>query len=185
MGFLMGAIIGITFASLISHSKHLERGFYPIIVFFQAIPKSALCPLFIVWFGYGFAPKAMVTFLITFFPILTNTYTGLTIIEPEMSDMMNSLKASKWQIYRKIRLPKSMPYIFTAFKISAPLSVVAAVVAEFIAGESGLGYLVQLSVYHMDMALLFSCLILMAAIGIGMFSVVSISERLALPWYKK
>lgn len=185
IGFSSAAVIGIALATIIATSKHLERGMYPIIVFFQSVPKSALCPLFIAWFGFGFLPKAMVAFLITFFPILINTITGLTIIEPEMLDMMSSLRASKWQVFRKIRLPKSLPYMFSGFKISAPLSVIGAIVAEFIAGDAGLGYLVQVAVYQVNMPLLFSSLAGMAIMGVALFAIATISEKFLLPWYKR
>jgi len=184
-GFSVAAIVGITLATLIAHSQRLARGLYPLLSMSDAIPKAALAPLFVIWIGFGALPRLLITFLTAFFPIVVNTLSGLTIIEPEMLDMMSSLKATKWQVFRKIRLPTSMPYIFTAFKISAPLSVIGAVNAEFFSGNEGLGYLVLESNWRVDIPLLFSALVCMAAIGLGLFAVVLVTERLLLPWYKK
>jgi NitT/TauT family transport system permease protein len=185
VGFSSAGVFGIGLAVIVSFSKHIERALYPIVIFFQSVPMSALSPLFIAWVGFGFLPKAMIAFLITFFPILVNAVTGLTIIEPEMLDMMNALHATRWQMYRKIRLPKSLPYIFTAFKIAAPLSVIGAVNAEFFSGNEGLGYLVLEANCRVNIPLLFSSLVCMAAMGIGLFVLVILAERLLMPWYKK
>jgi NitT/TauT family transport system permease protein len=185
LGFATGIIGGILLAIPIAHSKHLQRGLYPLLTFSQSIPKSALAPLFIVWFGLGLLPKVAIAFLITFFPILVNSLNGLVVTETELLDLMRSLHASKLQILVKIRLPRSLPFIFSGLEIAAPLSVIGAVIAEFIAGDRGLGYLVMLATYLRDTPLLFASIVTMAIIGLVMFWAVVIAERFLLPWYKK
>jgi NitT/TauT family transport system permease protein len=184
-GFAAGIIGGVALAIPVAHSKHLQRGLYPLLTFSQSIPKSALAPLFIVWFGYGFLPKVAIAFLITFFPILVNSLNGLVLTEVELLDLMRSLRASKLQILVKIRLPRSLPFLFSGLEIAAPLSVIGAVISEYIVGDRGLGYLVMVSVYLADTPLLFASMILMAAIGLGMLWAVMVAEKFLLPWYKK
>jgi len=184
-GFFVATVVGIVLAILISQFAFFERGLYPLLSFFQSVPKSALAPIFVVWFGFGYLPRIIVAFLVVFFPILVNTLTGLSITKPQLLDLVSSMRATKLQILTKIRLPNSLPFIFSALKIAAPSSVIGAVVAEFMSGNSGLGHLVLKANFMVDMRLLFASVFGMAVIGTAMFLAVVIAENRLLPWYKR
>lgn len=185
VGFVGSSLLGMALAIPIAHSSRLKSGFYPIIVAFNAVPKVALAPIFVIWFGLGFLPKALICFLIGFFTLLVNGIKGLTITELELLDLMRSLKANTWQIFVKIRLPRSLPFIFSALKIIATSSVIGAVSAEVMSGDEGLGYLILYANWRMDNTLLFADIICMASMGLFLFSLVGIAEKLLLPWYKR
>lgn len=182
-GFTLGAIIGIALAIAIVYSTFLKNALYPLIVFTQAVPKIAIAPIFLIWFGYGILPKIIIGFLIVFFPIVINTAAGLMAIEPELMDLIRSLKASGFQVFTKIRLPNSLPYIFTGFKIAMPLAVVGAVIGEFVGSQEGLGYLILVAQHEMNTALAMGCVVLLALMGIGLFALVSVLEKKLMPWH--
>jgi NitT/TauT family transport system permease protein len=184
LGFMIGFAIGMGLAILIVHSGRLQRGLYPLLSFFQSVPKGVLAAIFIVWFGFGFLPKLLVTFLTTFFAILVSSLAGLAISETELLDLMRSLHASKLQILVKIRLPRSLPFVFSGLQIAGPLSVIGAVNAEFMVGNVGLGYIVMVANWQVDMPLLFASIALMSLIGLGMFWAIVALER-HFAWYKK
>ncbi|MFQ6115510.1 MAG: ABC transporter permease [bacterium] len=185
LGLSLASVVGIGLAVVMAHSEHLQTLFYPLVVFSHMVPQSALAPFYVILFGFGPFPKILVTFFITFFPMLMNTMSGLTITEPELLDLVRSLRATKLQILTKIRLPRSLPFIFSGLKIAGPGSVIGAIVAEFIIGDMGLGYLVQISVHLVDTTLLFSVITCMAVVGIILFEVPFIAEKILLPWYKR
>jgi len=130
---------------MIAYSRLLSRMIYPVLVFTQAVPKVAIAPVFLIWFGYGLLPKVLMTFLIAFFPIVVDTAAGLMMIETELIDLARSLKASGTQVFVKIRFPNALPHLFSGLKIAAPLAVVGAIVAEFVGTNNGLGYIILLA----------------------------------------
>jgi NitT/TauT family transport system permease protein len=154
----------------------------PIIALFNSLPKIALAPLFLLWFGFGIVPNIMIAVLIAFFPVVINTATGLNAVEEDLLDLVRYLDASKWQVFLKIRLPNSLPYVFSGFKISATLCVVGVIVGEFIASTQGLGYLIKSSQGTMDTPPMFASLILISILGLSFFGAISLLERLVMPW---
>jgi NitT/TauT family transport system permease protein len=182
LSFFMTAVSGIFIAILITWSKILNTIITPIIVFFNSLPKIALAPLFLLWFGYGILPNTLIAVLIAFFPVIINTSTGLKEVDEDLLDLVRYLGASKWQLFTKIRIPNSLPYIFSGFKISATLCVVGSIVGEFIASEKGLGYLLKDAQAFIDTPTMFACLFVISALGLLFFAAISGIEKIVMHW---
>ena len=182
LGFAGSAVSGILVATLIAHSRFLEKGVFPFLVVANSIPIVAIAPLLTIWFGFGLTPKILIAMIITFFPIVTNTTRGLKAADYRIVEMMQSINATPWQIIRKIELPTALPYIFSAFKISLSLSLIGAVVAEFYGADHGLGYLVIYSATQLETELLFLAILILAATGVSVFLVFSWIESRFASW---
>ena len=182
LGFLLGVVIGIACASVIVYSRFLANVIFPLIVILQIVPKVAIAPLFLIWFGYGWESKMLIAFLIAFFPIIVNTVSGLRSVEPEMIELVRSLEATNWQIFRKVRLPNSLPYIFSGLKISITLAVIGAIIGEFVGGNQGLGYLIIVANFELDTPLMFGSLVLLSLMGLALYGIIELLERLLIPW---
>ncbi len=182
ISFSATAFLGVFVAILVTWSRFLRRMITPIIALFNSLPKIALAPLFLLWFGFGIIPNILIAVLIAFFPVVINTAAGLNAVEEDLLDLVRYLHASKWQVFLKIRLPNSLPYVFSGFKISTTLCVVGAIVGEFIASTQGLGYLIKSSQGTMDTPPMFASLILISFLGLLFFGAISILERLVMPW---
>ncbi len=182
LGFLLGVVIGIACASVIVYSRFLANVIFPVIVILQIVPKVAIAPLFLIWFGYGWESKMLIAFLIAFFPIIVNTVSGLRSVEPEMVELVRSLEATNWQIFRKVRLPNSLPYIFSGLKISITLAVIGAIIGEFVGGNQGLGYLIIVANFELDTPLMFGSLVLLSVMGLVLYGIIELLERLLIPW---
>jgi NitT/TauT family transport system permease protein len=180
-GFAISIVVGIPLGVLIISSKWLQRILYPLLVASQSIPKVALAPIFVVWFGFGPLPKVLIAFSIAFFAIVVNTVVGLSRTPPEMMHLMRSLGARPMQIFFRVRVPMAMPYIFAGIKISAAFSVVGAIVGEFIAASSGLGYLQLVADNNFQIPLLFGILVLLSVMGAVLYYIVVLIEWIALP----
>lgn len=183
LGFLLSVVVGIPLALATFLWPAFARSVYPLLVSSQAVPKMAVAPLFIVWFGFGLMPKVFIAFLIAFFPIVINTVVGLAAIEPEKIHLARSMGLSGWATFFKIRLPNALPSIFGGLKIAITLAVVGAVVGEFVGGDAGLGYLLMSANGSMDTPLLFAGLVGLTLIGIVLFMLIEIAERIAIPWH--
>lgn len=181
-GFLLSVAIGIPLAIGMAYSRVFERTLYPILVSSQAVPKVAIAPLLIVWFGFGTLPKVIVAFLIAFFPIVIDTVVGLRSVEPEMLHLARSMGANGWQTFVKIRLPKALPSIFAGLKVAITLAVVGATVGEFVAADRGLGYLLMVASGEMNSRLLFAAIIVLTLIGVAFFLIIEALERALMPW---
>jgi NitT/TauT family transport system permease protein len=177
-GFALSVAIGIPLAVLISYSRVFERTIYPLLVSSQTIPKVAIAPLFIVWFGFGIMPKILITFLIAFFPIVIDTVVGLRSTPQEMFYLVRSMGASPWQTFWKVRLPNALPSIFGGLKVAITLAVVGAIVGEFVGADQGLGYLIQIANGNLDTRLLMGSIVVLALIGIALFLLIEWIERL-------
>jgi len=182
-GFIIGAALGIILAIAISASKILFKTIYPLIISIQSLPKLALAPLFVIWFGFGILPKIIITALVVLFPVMINTIKGLLSVSPDLLDFMRSLRATRPQILFKIQIPASMPYLFAGLKISAALAVVGAIIGEFVGADKGLGYLIMISSTNLDTSRMFVSLILLAIIGLLLFGLIGLMERIILPWH--
>jgi len=158
-----------------------SRSILPLLVSSQAMPKVAVAPLFLVWFGFGLLPKVLIAFLIAFFPIVINTAVGLAAIEPEKIYLARSMGFGATATFFKIRLPNALPAIFGGLKISITLAVVGAVVGEFVGGDAGLGYLLMVANGSMDTQLLFAGIVALTVLGVVFFLLIELAERLAIP----
>ncbi|NIZ08585.1 ABC transporter permease [Pseudooceanicola sp. HF7] len=181
-GFLCAVCIGVPLAVAIVYSRFMERGVYPLIVMSQTIPKVAIAPLLLTWFGYGMTPKIVIVILLSFFPIVINSVMGLKATTPEMLYLARSMGANGWEVFWKFRLPKALPSIFAGLKLATVLSVIGAIVAEFIGADKGLGYLILIAGANFDIARQFASIIMISVMGMLFFAALSRLERVAIPW---
>lgn len=182
-GYLLAVAVSIPLAMAIAYSRFVENTIYPIIVFLQIIPKIAIAPLFIIWLGFGLLPKLLIVFLLCFFPIVVSSVAGFKSVDPDVMDFARSTGASPTRMFFKIRLPQALPEIFTGLKIGAALSATAAVVAEFVASDRGLGYLLQQYNGQLETPMVFAIIVLLSLIGLGIYYFVEFIERLVIPWH--
>ena len=182
-GYLLAVAISIPLAMAIAYSRFVENTIYPIIVFLQIIPKIAIAPLFIIWLGFGVTPKLLIVFLLCFFPIVVASVAGFKSVDPDVMDFARSTGASPTRMFFKIRLPQALPEIFTGLKIGAALSATAAVVAEFVASDRGLGYLLQQYNGQLETPMVFAIIVLLSLIGLAIYYFVEFIERLVIPWH--
>lgn len=184
LGYVLSILVGVPLALAIFLWPPFARSIYPLLVSSQAMPKVAIAPLFVVWLGFGLMPKALIAFLIAFFPIVINTAVGLEQIEPEKIYLARSMGFGGGATFFKIRLPNALPAIFGGLKISITLAVVGAVVGEFVGGDAGLGYLLMVANGSMDTALLFAGIFGLTVLGVVFFLLVELAERLAIPRHR-
>jgi NitT/TauT family transport system permease protein len=182
LGFALSVLVAIPLAVAVVYSRIFERTAFPFMVSLQTIPKVALAPILVMWLGYGIMPKVMVAFLISFFPIVINSVIGMRSAEKEMIYLVQSMGANELTTFLKIRLPKALPSIFGGLKVGIGQAVVGATVGEFIAAERGLGYLQLISQVRLDTPLLFAAVVVLSLLGVLLFNLVAIIERIALPW---
>jgi NitT/TauT family transport system permease protein len=182
-GFALSALIGVPIAMWIAYSRVVESFVYPLLVFSQSIPKVAIAPLFVVWFGFGIVPKVIVAFLLGFFPVVVSTVQGFKSVEGDVIDLARSMGANPFKIFLKFRLPHAMPSIFSGLKVSVTLAVVGAVVGEFVGSNSGLGYVLQKANGTFDLPLMFAALVILSMIGVLLFLAIELVERWLMPWH--
>lgn len=184
-GYALAILVSVPLALLIAGSRIVERTIYPLIVFLQIVPKIAIAPLFIIWFGFGFTPKLLLVFLLCFFPIVVGAVAGFKSVDPDVMDLARSTGAKAWRLFIKIRLPQALPELFTGLKVGAALAATAAVVAEFVASNRGLGYLLLEYNGNLETAMVFAVVILLSLMGLALYGLVELSERLAIPWHTR
>lgn len=181
-GFLLGSGVAFLMATVFIHVRMVERSLYPWAVVLQTVPIIAIAPLLTIWFGFGLSPKIVIAAIICFFPMLVNSTRGLRAISPQALELMRILSASRRDIFVRLRLPSSLPYVFSGLKVASTLSVIGAIVAEFTGADRGIGYLVVAAAYRIDTRLMFAGIAFSSAAGILFFSVISGLERLLLHW---
>ena len=184
VGFVVGVALGLALAIPISYSAVVRNTLYPLIVASQAVPKIAIAPLLVLWLGFDMLPKIVVTALMVFFPVTVTAAEGLTSVDRNLLDLLRSVNASQAQIFFRIRFPHALPHIFSGLKIGITLAVVGAVVGEWVGADSGLGYLLVYANTLLDSTLLFASLFLLIVIGVVLFVLVGIAERVLLPWHQ-
>ncbi len=177
-GYVLAVIVGVSLALLFSWFRLLNNMLMPLLVSLNMIPKVALGPLLIVWMNYGVVPNIVIAFSICLLPILLTTESGLKEVEPDLIDLVRSLRASRWQIFTKIQLPGSLPYIFSGMKVAVVLAVAGAIVGEFIASEEGLGYLMLQVQVTLDTAAMFMAVLLITLVGVALYGAVLLLEHL-------
>ena len=183
LGYALAVAVALPLAIAITSSQRFDRFITPQMLFFQVVPKVAIAPLFLVWFGVGVTPKVLVAFLISFFPIVIDAAVGLRSMSAEMRDLARSMGASRWQVFAQFRLPTSLPYLFSGLKVAATLAVAGAVVGEFVGADKGLGYLLLVTNSNMETALMFATIVALTIIGLAFFYAVEFLEKLLIPWH--
>ncbi|HTU56519.1 MAG TPA: ABC transporter permease [Acetobacteraceae bacterium] len=181
VGFFIAAIAGIFLGMLVSFSSFARSTFYPMLISSQLVPKVAIAPVLIIWFGTGLEAKAFIVFLIAFFPIMISTMVGLEVVEADMLKLFHSMGASSTTTFLKLRLPAALPNIFAGMKIGMSLAVVGAIVAEFVAADRGLGYYLLYANGQLDSPGVFGALVLLTVIGVVLYYIVEWSQRLFIP----
>lgn len=183
IGFGLSIAISIPLAALLFQWRWLEETLYPLLVASQTIPKVAIAPLLVVWFGFGLVPKVLIAFLICFFPIVVDALIGFRSVPKEVLWLARSTGASGWNRFRKIQVPAALPHIFAGIRVASTLAVVGAVVGEFVGADNGLGYQLIVANGTLDVQMSFAVLIVLSIMGMLLFSVVDLAERLLLPWH--
>jgi len=179
-GFALGTLVGVTLALLIASSPAAEAVIMPTVLTIQSVPKVAVAPLFLVWFGLGFTSKLVLVSTTAFFPVLLSTLAGLTGVEADMIDLIRGMNGTRFHVFRKVRVPFSIPYIFNGMKIAVPLAMIGAVVAEFISSERGLGNLILLTSQNLQTSLNFASLVVIALLSTLIFKLVVYAECIVL-----
>ena len=182
LGFAIAIVVGVLLGFLVGSSRLAYAAIYPLLVGFNAVPKAALVPILIVWFGIGLGPGILTAFLISFFPITVNIATGLATLEPELEDVLRVLGAKRWDVLVKVGLPRSMPYFYGSLKIAITLAFVGTVLAEMTAGDSGIGYLMQTAGSQQRMPLAFAGLVVIGVMAMLMYELFSLVEMRTTGW---
>ena len=184
IGFALAIAVGVLLALAIRASRTVERAVYPWLVVSQMVPVPAIAPIFVIWTGFDLRPRVMVIALVAFFPIVVNTVDGLRAADPALLRLMRTMGASRRQLLRHGSLPAALPFLFSGLKVAAALSVIGAVFAEWVGSSEGLGHLILVLNNATDTATMFAAIFLLSLIGIGLFGLVALCERLLLPWYR-
>ena len=182
LGLFFGGVIGILFGTLLAASPMAERLLHPFLVGFQTFPKVAIVPILTVWFGFDATPKVIVAAILAFFPLMVNTYTGMLSVLSTEYELMNSLRASRMQIFFKLKLPRAVPAILAGLELAIVYSLLGAVTAEFLGGSDGLGHLSQVRASVLDTPTVFAILVIFAALGSALYEVVSLIRRRFAYW---
>ncbi|HEY8358490.1 MAG TPA: ABC transporter permease [Ramlibacter sp.] len=182
VGFGLAIFVGVLLGFLIGSSRVAYAAVYPLMVGFNAVPKAAIVPILVVWFGIGIGPGILTAFLISFFPIMVNIATGLATLEPELEDVLRVLGAKRWDVLVKVGLPRSMPYFYASLKVAITLAFVGTVLAEMTAGDSGIGNLIQTAGSQQRMPLAFAGLVAISVMAMAMYELFSAIEKHTTGW---
>jgi NitT/TauT family transport system permease protein len=182
LGFLIAAAAGIALGTVIAQFRLIERTLYPYLVAFQTLPKIAIAPLLIVWFGFGLSSKVVIAALVAFFPVLVNVIVGLKTVDAGKLDLMRSLDASRWQTFRLVAFPNALPFVFAGLDIAIVFSVLGAIVGEFVGSQRGLGNLILQFHTSLDIAGMFAVLIMLAVLGVGLHLIMQAIQRRVIFW---
>ena len=181
-GFGLAIVIGIPLAVCVANSRILNLTLYPILIATQSVPKVAVAPVILVWFGIGMQSKLAIAFLVAFFPIVVDTATGLQATPPGLLELARSLRASGWQTFWKVQFPAALPFIFSGAKVAVTLAVIGAVIGEFVGSTNGLGNLLLSANSQLNGPLAWAALLWLSVLGIALFFGVILAERLLMPW---
>jgi NitT/TauT family transport system permease protein len=182
VGFAFAVIFGLIGGVLFGSSTLIYDGFYPALVGFNSIPKVAVIPILVIWFGIGTIPAIITAFLISFFPVVVNVAAGIATVEPELKDVLRALGAKRWQIVQKVGLPRAMPYFFASLKVAITFAFVGSIVAETVAANKGIGNLMLVASSRFEVPLAFAGLLVTSIMGIGMYLVAAFIERRTIGW---
>ena len=182
LGFAIALAVGVAVAVALHLSPMLRRALYPIVVASQAVPIVVIAPILVIWFGFGMGPKLIVIALICFFPIVVNTLDGLRAVDGDQVRMLRTLGAGRWDTFRRLELPASLPYVFSGAKIAVAVAVIGAVFGELVGSDAGLGHAIQVGMAQLLTARVFAAVLLLSVMAIALFALVSLIERWAVPW---
>lgn len=185
LGFLMSLLVGVAVALVIARFERFGRALYPLIVLFQNVPKVALAPIFVLWFGYDLAPKIVLITVIAFFPIALNMLAGMRGVDPSLIALMRSVGASSNQILAQVQVPSSLPSLMAGVKVSVTLCVIGAIVGEFAGASAGVGYLIQFASSQLDTPLVFAAIVCVSALGLLSYYVIEFLEMFLMPWARR
>jgi len=183
VGFLVAVVAGLVIAIAIAFSATGRALLYPLLVVLQIVPKIAVAPLFIIWFGFGMLPKVLLVWLMSFFPVVVAAMTAFSSIEPEVMELAKSTGAGRLRTFRMVQLPQALPALFGGIKVAAVLASTAAVVAEFVASDRGLGYLLMSYNGDLNTTMSFAAIIVLSVMGLALYGVVELVERISIPWH--
>jgi NitT/TauT family transport system permease protein len=183
-GFLIAVVVGIVLGGILGKVRWLEQTLSPLIVGLQVMPKVALIPLFIVWFGFGVTSKIVLAAILAFFPIMTNTILGIKSVDRGHRDVMLSLNASRWQVFREVELPSALPFILTGMEVGIVLATIGAIVGEYLGGSQGLGYMAIATLNAFDVRSMFGVILLMTVLGLVLYFSVVALRRFLTPWHE-
>ncbi len=181
-GFALAVAIGMPIAVMVTSSSTLNQMFYPLLIAVQSVPKVAIAPITMVWFGYGIESKLAIVFMVAFFPMVIDTATGLRSTPQDLIDLARALRCTRFQIFWKIQLPWAMPFVFSGAKVAVTLAVIGAVVGEFVGAEAGLGKLLLVANSQINPPLVWASLVFLSVLGMLMFAAVVVAERIFMPW---
>jgi NitT/TauT family transport system permease protein len=185
LGFMLASLTGIVIALVVVRFERFGRALYPLIVLFQNVPKVALAPIFILWFGFDLAPKIVLIVVIAFFPVTIDMLAGLQSVEPSFVALMESVGASRGKILMRVRIPHSLPYLMAGLKVAITFSVIGAIVGEFAGANQGLGYVIEFASTQLDTPLIFAALVVVSVLGLAFYYLVELAERMLVPWAPK
>jgi ABC-type nitrate/sulfonate/bicarbonate transport system permease component len=184
LGFALALVVGLALAVVLHLSPLLRRSIYPLVVASQAVPVIVIAPILVIWLGFGIAPKLIVIALICFFPVVVNTFDGLQSVDRAQVKMLLTLNASRTDIFRHLELPSSLPYFFSGARIAVAVAVIGAVFGELVGSDAGLGHAIQIGTAQLLTARVFAAVLILSAMAIGLFALVTALERWAVPWAK-
>lgn len=184
IGFALGTGGSLLFAVVMASSRPIEKSLFPLAILVKVTPMVAVAPLFVIWFGFGSFPKILIAALLTFYPILVNAIVGFRSVNPGAIDFMKSINASPIEVFWRLRVPSSLPYLFAAIRITIPLAVIGAIVGEFFTGSEGLGAVINVAHNSLDMPRAFAAVFTLAVIGIGLTMVTSVIEKRLIFWHE-
>jgi len=182
-GFILSVVLGGLLGALLTYSGLVRDALYPNVVLFQLIPKVAVAPLFMLWLGIGWESRVVIALFIAFFPIVISTVSGLNAADAAILRLCESLAASRWQIFSKVRMPYSLPFLFNGMKISMTLAIIGVIVGEFITSQQGLGYIILFAGSRLETATVMAALLVLCAVGLGLYGLVALAERLIMTRY--
>ncbi len=182
IGLLMSLVLGIGLSIWMHESAIVRKAFFPLLIASQTIPVIALAPIFVLWFGYSIWSKVVVTVLITFFPITVNTFDGLRATDPHLKEVLQTMGATKRQIFLKVELPSALPHFYSGLKVAVTLSVIGAAIGEWLGADSGLGYFSRRMMTQFDGAGVFAPIVLLSLLGIALFLLVGLLEKITMKW---
>jgi putative hydroxymethylpyrimidine transport system permease protein len=185
LGFGLAVTAGLAIAIALHLSPVLRRALYPLVVASQAIPVIVIAPILVIWMGFGIAPKLIVIALICFFPIVVNTLDGLRSVDPEQVKMLRTLDASRWDVFRRLELPASLPFLFSGAKVAVAVAVIGAVFGELVGSDAGLGHAIQVGTAELLTARVFAAVLILSVMAIALFGLVAAAERRTVPWASK
>jgi NitT/TauT family transport system permease protein len=182
LGFILAVVVGIPMAVAVANSRPLNLMFYPLLIGLQSVPKVALAPIILVWLGTGIESKLAIVWLVAFFPIIVDTVAGLRSTPRELLELARSLRATPMQIFLKVQFPAALPFVLTGAKVAITLAVIGAVIGEFVGSSEGLGFLLLSATSQLDSPLAFAALFALSFLGMFVYLLVELAERLAAPW---